>query len=57
MARGNRREAIFHDDDDRRIFLKTLAEACHFAAAAWNCRRVPEASPLLKFVSCTNITI
>jgi putative transposase len=28
MARGNRRETIFHDDDDRRFFLSTLAEAC-----------------------------
>ena len=28
MARGNRRQAIFHDDDDRRFFLATLAEAC-----------------------------
>lgn len=28
MARGNRRETIFHDDDDRRFFLATLAEAC-----------------------------
>ncbi|WP_395747051.1 transposase [Prosthecobacter sp.] len=28
MARGNRREAIFHDDDDRRFFLHTLAQAC-----------------------------
>ncbi len=28
MARGNRRESIFHDDDDRRFFLATLAEAC-----------------------------
>jgi putative transposase len=28
MARGNRREAIFHDDDDRRFFLATLSEAC-----------------------------
>ena len=28
MARGNRREAIFLDDDDRRFFLKTLSEAC-----------------------------
>lgn len=27
-ARGNRREAIFADDDDRRFFLKTLGEAC-----------------------------
>jgi REP element-mobilizing transposase RayT len=28
MARGNRRERIFLDDDDRRFFLKTLSEAC-----------------------------
>ncbi len=28
MARGNRREAIFLDDDDRRFFLQTLSEAC-----------------------------
>jgi REP element-mobilizing transposase RayT len=28
MARGNRRETIFHDDDDRRFFLSTLSEAC-----------------------------
>ena len=28
MARGNRRESIFHDNDDRRFFLGTLAEAC-----------------------------
>lgn len=28
MARGNRRQAIFHDDADRRFFLATLAEAC-----------------------------
>ena len=28
MARGNRRETIFHDDDDLRFFLATLAEAC-----------------------------
>ena len=28
MARGNRREAIFGDDDDRRFFLQTLGEAC-----------------------------
>ena len=28
MARGNRREKIFADDDDRRFFLKTLSEAC-----------------------------
>lgn len=28
MARGNRREAIYLDDQDRRTFLKTLGEAC-----------------------------
>ena len=28
MARGNRREAIFLDDDDRKFFLHTLGEAC-----------------------------
>jgi len=33
MARGNRREAIFKDDDDRRFFLKTLSEAC--AMTGW----------------------
>jgi len=33
MARGNRRHAIFHDDDDRRFFLATLSEAC--AMTGW----------------------
>jgi putative transposase len=28
MARGDRREAIFQDDDDRRMFMRTLGEAC-----------------------------
>jgi hypothetical protein len=28
MARGNRRAAIFLDDDDRRFFVQCLAEAC-----------------------------
>lgn len=28
MARGNRKAAIFIDDDDRRYFLRTLGEAC-----------------------------
>jgi putative transposase len=28
MARGNRREAIFRDDADRELFLKTLGETC-----------------------------
>jgi REP element-mobilizing transposase RayT len=28
MNRGDRREEIFRDDDDRRRFLRTLGEAC-----------------------------
>lgn len=28
MARGNRRQAIFVDDDDRRFFLQCLSEVC-----------------------------
>jgi putative transposase len=28
MSRGDRREAIFHDDVDRQQFLRTLGEAC-----------------------------
>jgi len=28
MSRGDRGEPIFRDDLDRRLFLKTLAEAC-----------------------------
>jgi hypothetical protein len=28
MNRGDRREAIFADDDDRHRFLQTLGEAC-----------------------------
>lgn len=28
MARGNRRVAIFYDDDDHRFFLASLSEAC-----------------------------
>ena len=31
MNRGDRREAIFHDDRDRDLFLATLAESPHFA--------------------------
>lgn len=33
LNRGDRREDIFHDDDDRRLFLKTLGEAC--AKTSW----------------------
>ncbi|MBU6402951.1 MAG: transposase, partial [Verrucomicrobia bacterium] len=33
MNRGDRREAIFHDDQDRRRFLETLGEAC--AKTGW----------------------
>jgi putative transposase len=28
MARGNRREAIYTDDEDRRFFLHALGQAC-----------------------------
>jgi REP element-mobilizing transposase RayT len=28
MARGNRKNEIFVDDDDRRFFLKCLSEVC-----------------------------
>ena len=38
MNRGDRREAIFRDDEDRRTFCKTLAEACGrtgWQAHAW----------------------
>ena len=28
MNRGDRREPIYSDDQDRRLFLDTLAEAC-----------------------------
>lgn len=28
MARGNRREEIYRDEEDRRFFLKALGEAC-----------------------------
>jgi putative transposase len=33
MSRGDRREDIFHDDQDRQLFLKTLGEAC--AKTSW----------------------
>ena len=28
MSRGDRREDIFQSDDDRRLFLETLGQAC-----------------------------
>jgi len=28
LARGDRREAIVHDDGDREMFVATLTEAC-----------------------------
>ncbi len=31
MSRGDRREAIFHDDTDRELFLATLGESCQKA--------------------------
>jgi REP element-mobilizing transposase RayT len=41
MCRGNRREAIFHGDEDRELFLETLGEGC--ARAGW---RVHAAVPM-----------
>ena len=45
MARGNRREDIFHDDDDRRFFLHALSQACemtgwrvHDLVLSWRAR-------------------
>jgi REP element-mobilizing transposase RayT len=35
MARGDRREAIFRDEDDRRMFLSTLGDAC--GRTGWLC--------------------
>ncbi len=34
MARGNRREAIYHDESDRKFFLQVLAETC--AKTGWH---------------------
>ena len=33
MARGNRREAVFLDDEDRRLFVRAMGEAC--AMTGW----------------------
>ncbi len=33
MSRGDRREDVFRDDEDRQKFLSTLGEAC--AKTAW----------------------
>ncbi len=35
MARGDRRETVFHDDEDRKMFLAVLAEAC--GRTGWIC--------------------
>ena len=32
MSRGDRCEDIFHDDQDRQLFLKTFGEACEKTA-------------------------
>ena len=40
MNRGDRRELIFADDEDRRVFVTTLGEACGKTAQevhAWLC--------------------
>jgi putative transposase len=38
MSRGDRREAIFHGDADRQLFLETLGQACrktYWQVHAW----------------------
>jgi putative transposase len=35
MARGDQREMVFFDDEDRKLFLLTLAEACQ--RTGWRC--------------------
>ena len=35
MARGNRRQPIFLDDDDRRLFLRMLSRVC--VRYGWTC--------------------
>jgi len=45
MARGNRREPIYRDDDDRRFFLKTLAEACERTGWRVQTPSLPDAGP------------
>ena len=30
MSRGNQRQAIFADDEDRQVFLTTLSEVCAY---------------------------
>ena len=39
MSRGDRRENIFEDDEDRHRFLKTLAEACE--KTGWQVLHLP----------------
>jgi len=33
MSRGNKRGSIFESDDDRKVFLLTLGEACERSGA------------------------
>ena len=42
MSRGNRRERIFVDDQDRRKFLQTLSEACQ--KTGWQVHAYPWSS-------------
>jgi hypothetical protein len=39
MSRGDRREAIFEDDEDRQRLLKTLTEACQ--KTGWQVQALP----------------
>jgi hypothetical protein len=34
MSRGNAGQAIFENDEDRRLFLETMGDACNGAAGA-----------------------
>ena len=47
MARGDRREAIFLDDEDRTMFLKALAEANLLTEIGWR----PKIEPTIKRLS------
>lgn len=42
MNRGDRREKIFKDDQDRRRFLETLGQACEKTKTEWD---IPQDSP------------
>jgi hypothetical protein len=57
MNRGDRRERIFEDDEDRHRFLKTLSEACE--KTGWQvhayCLKNVNSCDLLFWLSCGDI--